>query len=224
MKKTREIEEEKEGFNGNNIYKKKNSLNITMDKIDLCNLPIDILNVIIIQKTTFLEKHIFRFVCKKLHDIVHRISYYSSILFHNSKKFDELAAKYVNLDIFKWVVSTLCTVKSRRVCYYVARYSGNVKLIRYAKVIGYPLYDSICDDAVKGGHFKILKWAKENNYNWSGKTCAEAAYGGHFKILKWARENNCPWDERTCSGAVIGGHFEALRAALARNTKMGQRK
>jgi hypothetical protein len=170
MKRTREIEEEKEVFNGNNIYKKSKSLNITLDKIDLCNLPINILNVIIIQETILLEKYILRFVCKKLHDIIHRISYSSSILKYDSENFDEFEAKYENVDIFKWVVSTFCTVESSEVCSNVARYSGNIQLIKYANSIGYSLGDSICHDAAGGGH------------------------------------------------------FETLRAALARNTKMGQRK
>jgi hypothetical protein len=94
-----------EEFKENNIHKKKNLLNIFLDRINLCDLPFDILNGIITRETTLLEKHILRFVCKKIHDIVHHFSYPLSITSFDSERLDELAAKDGNLNIFKWVVS-----------------------------------------------------------------------------------------------------------------------
>jgi hypothetical protein len=158
-----------------------------LDIIDLCDLPIDILNNIITRETTLLEKHILRFVCKKLHNIVHHISYSSSTKFHDvgsahtsdlsfaqtswlrhdSKKIDELVSKYGNADIFKWVMSIFDKGNSSKVSYNAARYGGNIKLIKYVKSLGYPWDTNVCHGAAEGGHLEILKWARENNCPWN---------------------------------------------------------
>jgi hypothetical protein len=201
MKGTRKTKGEEEGPKNFNIYKKSKLLDVTSNLIDLCNLPLDILNFIIIQKTSLLEKHILSFVCKKLHNTIHRFYYFltrsASTKFHNSEKFDELAAKCGNVNIFKWVVSTFGKGNSHKVCYNAARYGGNLDLIKYVRSIGYPWNELVSYGAVKGGTLEILKWAVENN---------------------------CSRYTDTCSEAAKGGHFEALRAALVRNTKMGQKK
>jgi hypothetical protein len=71
MKRIREIKEKKEESEENNIRKKSKSLNIFLNRIDLCDLPIDILEAIIGRETTLLEKHILKFVCKKIHNKKH---------------------------------------------------------------------------------------------------------------------------------------------------------
>jgi hypothetical protein len=177
------------------------------DSIDLCNPSLDILKPIIIQETSLLEKHLLRFVCKKLHKFIHHISSFLSTNFHEPcggacfrscpihsfEKLDELGAKCGNVHVFKWVVSTHCKGNSYKVCYNAARYGNNIELIKYIRSIG---------------------------YSWDKLVCYGAVEGGNLGILKWARENNCPWDEHVCSLAAKVEHFEAL----ARNIKMGQKK
>jgi hypothetical protein len=165
--------------------------------MDLCNLPNDILGSIISRETILFEKHILRFVCKKIHDITHRICRFLSIKFLCFEKFDELAAMYGNIDLLKWTISTLCKEKSPMVFYSAARCGGSVELMKYIRSIHYSKNKSICDGAIKGGNLEVLKWAIEIGY---------------------------PLDKDTCANAALAGQFEALRAALARNTKMGQRK
>jgi hypothetical protein len=134
-----------------------------LDRIDLCDLPIDILKSIVSWEITLLEKHILRFVCKKKHDIVHHIFYSSarsatrsaSIKFLDSEKLDEIAAIYGNLNIFKWVVSNFDKGNLFNVSYNAARYGGNIDLMEYAKSVGYP-NSFVCDGAASGGHLEAL--------------------------------------------------------------------
>jgi hypothetical protein len=208
--------------------------------IDLCNLPKDVLKIII-QHITLIEKHVLRFVCKKLHNVVHSISYISSSLFHHPKKgFDAVAAGYDNIGIFKWITSIFERSNSIAICYNIARYSSNnVDLIKYAKSLSYPWDKSVCYGAVKNGNLEILKFARENGCEWDECVCSNAALRGYFEILKWARKNDCPWDDgrfattswlchdhggeatmtcglcphHTCSNAAFGGYFEILKWA-----------
>jgi hypothetical protein len=193
---------------------------LSSSSIELINLPNDIL-YIIIQKTNLLERHILRFVSKKLHHLVHYVS--GSLLTHfyyPKGGLDALAAKCGNISVFKWIISIFKRGNARsasiKVWYNAAKY-GNIEMMKYIKYLNYPSGASECIGATKGGNFENLIWAFENGCPLDKDICSFAALEGHFKILKWARENRCCWDGETCSYAAFGGHFEILKWAREKN-------
>jgi hypothetical protein len=192
MKRRRDIEIE--GFEEEDKFRSGRILNIF--SVELADLPLDILHLVVIQKTSLLERHFLRFVCKNLHHLVYFYSKYLSMKFHYPKGFHALAAKWNNLKVFEWTTSIFGKGNSTGVWYNIAKY-GNIQLLNRVKHIGHPLNNIVC---------------------------LGAAYSGNLENLIWARKNGCQWHEDTCSYAVKKGHFEALRAALARNSKMGYRK
>jgi hypothetical protein len=150
--------------------------------------PLDIISCII-SSLGFVEKNVLRFVCKKLHSIIHRVSV------SNNEDFD---------------LSKLCPD---------AALNGYLEVLKWAVDIGCLCDEYTCSRAALGGHLNILKWAIGNGQHacalrealpWNKTICLIAAMGGHLDILKWAREKNCSWDENTCSSAAKEGHLEIL--------------
>jgi hypothetical protein len=200
-----------EKLEGENKIRFKRKRNILVDLVNLIDLPLDILHGVI-QKTSLLEKHVLRFVCKKIHCLVHSISKSLFTKFHYPKGLDALAIKCNNVVVFEWVTSTFKGVDLVKIWYNTAKY-GNIELMKHVKHLGYSLTESACLGAAKCGSIKNLSWAIENGCKWNEKICSYAVEKGHFEVLFWARENGCPWDAWTCCSAAKGGHFSILKWA-----------
>ena len=69
----------------------------------------------------------------------------------------------------------------------------------------FPLDESTCAAAARGGHLEVLKWlrSQDDPCPWDEETCYCAALGGHLEVLHWLRsqEDPCPWDESICGTA-----------------------
>jgi hypothetical protein len=180
-----------------------------------------------------------RFVCKKLHDIIHL--FLSSRLTKRQKCIKNLeseSAKLGNVKIFEWVISIFGKTANYHVCILAAKY-GHLDLLKYLFKCGY-IFDSqlILPAAHSGnlnmvkwlviekkctfeweayeyaafkGHLEIVKWAREQGYVWQDEYLSRAAaFGGHMKILKWIREKGCRWNARTSTAAAASGQLDIL--------------
>jgi hypothetical protein len=147
MKRTMDVEIE--GLEEENKIKPFQKRNISVNLVNLVDLPLDILNVVI-QKTSLLERHVLRFICKKLYHLVHFISKSLLTKFQYPKGFHAIAAKCNNLKVFEWVTSTFKGGDSVHISYNAAKY-GNIELMKHVKHLGYPLNSFVYLGAAKSG-------------------------------------------------------------------------
>jgi hypothetical protein len=203
--------------------------------INILDIPNDIVGIIITFTDT-IGKHVFRFVNKYFHNVVHSVIVSNLLLPGDNLLLSKNFCKYdygriaVELGhtppLFDWVMFVFGESESLRSRgLNIAAHDGNLNLMKHMKKrYNYKWYETTSYEAAEGGHLEVLKFLREDGCPWSKTICRYAASNGHLHVLKWLRENECPWDWSTCYGAAKYGHFEALRAALARNIKMGQRK
>jgi hypothetical protein len=190
---------------------------------NIFDIPDDILRIIIIF-TDIIGKHVFRFISKYFHNIVHSVVVSNLLLPKMFFEYDYqcIAAGFGYILLFDWVIFTFYGGIILTSDLNIAARNGNLDLMKHMKkCYNYKFSKRTCYEAAAGGHLDVLKWLKEGSCPWDESTCSSAAFNGHLDVLKWLRENECPWDEETCSEAASNGNFEALRAALARNIKMG---
>jgi hypothetical protein len=205
----------------------------TIQTIDIEYFPIEIFHHVI-PLTGLVEKHVLRFVCKKLHSIVHNVSVSNNSKF-NSFKLCSIVVLYNNLHLLKWA-REISFDWDENTCLNIG-HIGNLEILKWALENGCPWNWSILHNVIKKGRLDILKWAFENGFSFDNFTiskealndlnreicfgkreftlssyvCSEAAKFGRFAVLKWAFENGCPWNENTCSKAAKGGYLEILK-------------
>jgi hypothetical protein len=127
---------------------------------------------------------------------------------------DILAAKINNLDLFVWAVSTfdINDSMSSIVCSVIA-WNVNLKLLKYARSLGYDWEEFTCYLAAEKGNFELLKWTMRNGCLYENTTCRYAAFGGHLDIIKWLSKGNYILDRgghRAFSSALSGGQLEVI--------------
>jgi hypothetical protein len=230
-----------------------NSNEMSGDKAGyLCSIPIDILSTILLEYIDIMGIHIFRFVCKHLHSVVHNVFFSKPThlikLNHNSAVnswstpyflkprclricdfneeyifcdgdfywgyFDILAAKINNLNLFSWAVSTFDMDDSvlSIVCSVIA-WNGNLKLLKYARSLGYHWDELTCYLAAEKGNLKMLKWAMRKGCSYTNDTCEYAGFGGHLDIIKWLGKGNYLSGRGgylAFSSAAYGGQLEVI--------------
>jgi hypothetical protein len=109
------------------------------------------------------ERHVLRFVSKKIHQLAHKCGAIQdpNFWFETSDRvlifFN--AAKEGHLSILEWMRAYFLTEQ-------------------------FPMNNmSACEGAVLGNHLKVLKWARENIFPWNTSTCLLAAKKVHFEAL-----------------------------------------
>ncbi|AJF97763.1 ankyrin repeat protein [Pandoravirus inopinatum] len=76
---------------------------------------------------------------------------------------------------------------------------GHLDVIQWAKDVGHPWRDGICDAAARGCHLNVLSWAyDEHGCAWSdrskAKACKRAVRRGDLELIKWLVDRGCPLD------------------------------
>jgi hypothetical protein len=124
----------------------------------LLKLPDELFHMII-SFSGIIEKHILRFVCKKIHKIVHK---YSSI-----KNFNF----FLHGDIDQHG-NPVCEVAEYSICTMAAQ-QGYLEIVKWIKEY-MPIIFSVsnkylCYSAALGGKLELLKWARNNGCAWGGR-------------------------------------------------------
>ena len=89
--------------------------------------------------------------------------------------------------------------------------AGSLKMLKWARVNGWPWDAWVCAYAAEYGHLEILQWLHANGCPWSEDTSTWATRSGHFEILKWAHANGCWLGDRACDHAAERGHLDILK-------------
>ena len=122
-------------------------------------------------------------------DNIKLIKYLFNHKYKVNNNVSKYAARYGNLDIYKFIIGRLCIKISNELCNVAAKY-GHLELLKWSSqhISQFRLNTWICFNAAENGHLEILKWARENGCEWNCYTCAYAALNGHLEVLKWVRE------------------------------------
>jgi hypothetical protein len=202
-------------INDKYLFKSHNSQYIYLN-ISILDIPNDILGIII-TFTDIIGKHVFRFVNKHFHNIVHSVVGSNLILLKSFYLYDyaPIIVKLGNIELFDWFMFIFGkSIFLRSNVLNVATSNGNLDLMKHTKKrYNYKWNIFTSYKAASGGHLGILKWLFENNCPWDEQTCTKAAKNGHLDVLKWLKKNKCPWDWKTCYYAAKVGYFEILKWA-----------
>jgi hypothetical protein len=124
----------------------------------LLKLPDELLYMII-SFLGIIEKHILRFVCKKIHKIVHKYGSIKKNIFFLHADIDQHG-------------NPVCEVAEYSICTMAAR-QGYLEIVEWIKQ-HMPIIFSIsnkylCYSAALGGKLELLKWARSNGCAWGGR-------------------------------------------------------
>lgn len=136
------------------------------------------------------------------------------------------AAKYGNLECFKWIHNYLVNYKcpckewGRKTCNHkkpsifdgtmlAAINGGNLECVKYIFSRKNQLHPCYCKFAAKYDNLHILKYLHEIGCSWNEDTCSAAAECGNLDCLIYAHKNGCAIDKETCNKAAYGGNMYA---------------
>jgi hypothetical protein len=172
--------------------------------INILDIPNDVVGIII----TFIDiigKHVFRFINKHFHNIVHSVIGSKLLLpkeFHKYA-YDRIAAGVGDILLFDWVMKIFGKNEYLQ--------SNDFEIADITEIAIANDFDIIAI-ATRAGNLNFMRHIKKYyNYKWDERTCSSAAEGGHLELLKWLKKNGCPWNSHTCVVAAENGRVSAAR-------------
>ena len=179
------------------------------------NLPQEIISIIIVDLTICNQRNLIK--CnKKLNRIKLKVPLNKKFDHINElEKYTIEYLQYAYLIPLKYINSANEILYNNEKLYKhigIMNYKDIIKLLMKCNT---NLQYSIMAGIAASGNLNLLKWARVNGCDWNTLTCSIAAARGHLNVLKWAHKNGCDWDSRTCSNAEAKGHLDILKWALA---------
>jgi len=117
-------------------------------------------------------------------------------------------ASHGYLNILRWARDLGCPW-DERVCNNAAQ-QGHLDILEYAVDAGCSDWQEAFGFAARQGYLKILEWGRKRGGAWNGWIACEAARGGQLEVLKWMKADGCHLPAGVCESAAEGGHLHVL--------------
>jgi len=108
------------------------------------------------------------------------------------------AAKNGNMDIVRWLLSSKCSIVDCGSCIVAAAEGGNLEVLKYMRLLGFPWSETVCLGAAENGHFDVLKWAVSNGCPWNTSLMFPAVTTykrPNLDLYQWLLNEGCPFME-----------------------------
>ena len=134
-----------------------------------------------------------------------------------------LAAKYGNIDIVKWL-SSKNIIDNNIHCTESAAKGGNLEVLKHVRQLGFQWSNKVCILAAKNGHLDMIKWARSQECPWNPSKMFPAAVTcrtNQLDLYEWLWQQECPFDaEETFLRASKNGNYEFFLFAESKNPEV----